>query len=333
MTTSRQAPEIINNPYGYSNKGQQTTAKPVQRTITGEIITNKHNPAYNPGYTGNDGAGPIHRSVTDSTGAVSTPNINNKSKSKPNPKGDWRVRLSLAPAADYFYNAANPGILAPLAETNGVIFPYTPSIDTIYEASYEEQQLTHSNYNGYFYKGSKPGIIAMTGTFTANSTEEANYLLAVIHFFKSVTKMFYGQDANRGLPPPVCFLNGMGAYQFNNHPVLVSQYMFKLPDDVDYIRAGNVSSGDTTVAKQRQRPERFNYTSWSRLESSGLFKGAINQLQTQPISSYSVDEPTYVPTRVDITLQMHPMQSREQMSNEFSLREFANGSLTKKGFF
>ena len=43
---------------------------------------------------------------------------------------DWRVRLSLAPNATYLYRASDPGLLAPLLPTNGVIFPYTPSIDT-----------------------------------------------------------------------------------------------------------------------------------------------------------------------------------------------------------
>ena len=69
-------------------------------------------------------------------------------------KKDWRVRLHLAPRADYLYMAANPGILAPLLKTNGLIFPYTPEIAVQYTANYSDYELTHSNYKGYFYKGS-----------------------------------------------------------------------------------------------------------------------------------------------------------------------------------
>jgi hypothetical protein len=72
-------------------------------------------------------------------------------------------------------------------------------------------------------------------TFTAQSTSEANYLLAVITFFKSVTKMFYGQDAERGAPPPLTYLSGLGEYQFNEHPCVITQFNYTLPGDVDYI--------------------------------------------------------------------------------------------------
>ena len=114
---------------------------------------------------------------------------------------DWRVRISLAQNSTYLYNAPSnqdgsggPGILAPLATTNGVIFPYTPNIETSYSATYGTTPLTHSNYKGQFYQNSSVGDVTIRGTFTAQDTREEQYLLAVIHFFRSVTKMFYGQD-------------------------------------------------------------------------------------------------------------------------------------------
>ena len=119
------------------------------------------------------------------------------------PNTDWRVTLRLAPGATYLYNAPNAGLLTPLKTTNGVIFPYTPSITTAYKANYSSYDLTHSNYRGYFYQNSYTDAINLTATFTAQSTADASYVLAVIHFFRSVTKMFYGQDAQRGSPPPL----------------------------------------------------------------------------------------------------------------------------------
>ena len=49
---------------------------------------------------------------------------------------DWRVRLRLAPQSDYLYNAPDPGILSPLKQTDGIIFPYTPQITQSHTARY-----------------------------------------------------------------------------------------------------------------------------------------------------------------------------------------------------
>jgi hypothetical protein len=154
---------------------------------------------------------------------------------------DWRFRISLAPDATYLYKSKaidgtpNAGILAPLAVTNGVIFPYSPMIQMSYTASYPSTELTHTNYKIYNYKGSSVEQISITGDFTAQDTTEANYMLAVIHFFRSVTKMFYGQDQNpqRGLPPPLVYLTGFGQYQFDHHPAVISSFSYNFPQDVD----------------------------------------------------------------------------------------------------
>ena len=54
---------------------------------------------------------------------------------------------------------------------------------------------------------------------------------------KSASKMFYGQDAQRGSPPPLLYLTGLGEYQFNEQPCVVSEFNLNLPSDVNYIRA------------------------------------------------------------------------------------------------
>jgi hypothetical protein len=89
--------------------------------------------------------------------------------------GDWRLRLRLAPQAKYLYNAPTPGILQPLKITDGVIFPYTPQINTSYKANYEQYDLVHSNYRGVYYKNSRVDDLNIRGTFTAQDTDEANY--------------------------------------------------------------------------------------------------------------------------------------------------------------
>jgi len=264
-----------------------------------------------------------------------TARLQNQNKAQ---AGDWRVRLSLAPTSNYLYNASDCGpLLWPLYNTNGVIFPYTPTIDTSYKANYAPYDLTHSNYRGYFYQNSYVDGINIKATFTAQDTAEANYLLAVIHFFRSVTKMFYGQDAERGSPPPLVFLSGLGDFQFNQHPCVVSQFNYNLPSDVNYIRAQNVANNGTNQLTARNRQTTLGNpvsNAIQRLSSlgQGIRPGALSA-PFAPQGSLAAANPTYVPTKMDISINLLPVQSRSQVSQLFSLKGFANGNLLKGGFW
>lgn len=251
-------------------------------------------------------------------------------------QGDWRVKLRLAPGANYLYKANDPGILWPLIETDGVIFPYTPRIDTSYRADYEAANLTHSNYRGYFYKSSYVDFVQINGTFTAQDTAEAEYLLAVITFFKSITKMFYGQDSQRGSPPPLVYLTGLGEYQFSEHPCVISQFNYNLPDNVDYIRARTAVVNATNLIAKRNRnsvPTNPISSAIQRLKTLGKIVNPGAVKNPPPPPTLGLNNPTYVPTKIDISLQLLPMQSRQQVSQQFSLKNFANGNLIKGGFW
>ena len=251
---------------------------------------------------------------------------------------DWRVRLRLAPNSNYLYNSSQPGLLAPLASstgTDGVIFPYTPAIDTAYKANYDTYDLTHSNYRGYFYKNSYVDVINIRAQFTAQDTVEANYLLAVIHFFRSATKMFYGQDALRGSPPPLVYLSGYGVSQFNEHPSVISQFNYSLPPDVDYIRAGStLSNGTNLLANRTRQPNPSNPLSAmaTRLLNNALTLGALDPRPSE-INGLDVNSVSYVPTKMEISITLLPMQSRSQVSKQFSLQGFANGNLLRAGYW
>jgi hypothetical protein len=255
--------------------------------------------------------------------------------------GDWRVKLSLAPGADYLYNASNPGILAPLSSqggTGGVIFPYMPAIDTSYHASYSSYDLTHSNYRGYFYQNSYTDNVRLRAQFTAQNTNEANYLLAVIHFFRSVTKMFYGANENtaRGSPPPLVYLTGLGSYQFSQHPCVVTNFDYNLPADVDYIRAlSNTNLGTNQQSQQtlQSTVPTNGSTSNYRLSSVNLPPGAMPTANPAPTTADLLSSPTYVPTKMEISITLLPIQSRQQVSQNFSLRDYASGTLLNGGFW
>ena len=143
-------------------------------------------------------------------------------------------------------------IMAPLQRIGGVLFPYTPSIQFGHKAQYENQHLIHTNYGVPIYQHSSVEI-SMTAEFTANTPAEAEYIVAMIHFFRSVTKMFYGQDQLAGTPPPVLSLTGHGPLLMDLIPVVITSFDYTLPTDVDYIScnvAGEKQRIPTTMTVQ-----------------------------------------------------------------------------------
>jgi len=266
-----------------------------------------------------------------------------QARNKQPASADWRVRLQLAPGATYLYQDLSPGILAPLAATDGVIFPYTPSIETSYNANYDTYDLTHSNFRGYFYKGSKVNDINIRAIFTAQDTREAGYMLAVIHFFRSVTKMFYGaNDPLRGAPPPLTYLTGLGQYQFNQHPCVVQSFNYSLPSEVDYIRAEAPNNNGTNLGIRRspggrQPPSDIRLGGTETKPPAGAqFKPGETSAAAAAALSQNVNnllQATYVPTKIEISLVLLPINTRSQVSQQFNMQGFANGQLLKAGFW
>ena len=239
---------------------------------------------------------------------------------------DWRVRLSLAQDSTYFYNNPDAGILKPLISTNGVIFPYTPAININYLANYEPASIVHNNYKVFQYSNSSVDSVTITCDFTAQDDGEANYMLAVIHFFRSLTKMFFGQDQQprAGTPPPLCYLTGIGTYQFSAHALAVSSFAYNLPNDVDYIS----TDGPITM----QAPTATNNLSSSLRLPPNVVPGGVAappMFEDRP----RADSRTWVPTKMQMVITCIPIMSRNEVSNEFSLRDYSNGSLIDRGFW
>jgi len=148
---------------------------------------------------------------------------------------DWRVRVSVGEKSRLFYKSSDPGIMKRLLDTSGAIFPYTPAITVSYSAGYSTQKNTHSNYPAFNYDSSEVQAIQISGEFTVQNQSEGEYLLAVIYFFRSAGKMFYGTGDLAGNPPPVLFLNGYGRDYFPNVPCVLTSFSHIMPSDVDYM--------------------------------------------------------------------------------------------------
>ena len=236
----------------------------------------------------------------------------------PNAENDWRVRVSLPPGSDYFYNdpmhQKATDLLAPLrtmpsanfisgtggmfqsqllnalsSSRIGVVFPYTPTIAMTHTATYSTTELTHNNYKQHNYHHSDVGPISITADFTVQNVNEGQYLMAAIYFFRACTKMFFGADPNAGNPPPIVYLNGYGQYYLPNVPCVVTSFQHTMPNDCDYM---DIPEPAATATGRR-----------NRLNSTRL------------------------PTTSSLVLQLQPVYSRYAQSQGFSLNDFAAGAL------
>jgi hypothetical protein len=131
---------------------------------------------------------------------------------------------------------ADAGVLAPLSDTNGVIFPYTPSVHFANKANYQQVSPTHANTDYWVYQNSPAISVTIEGQFTAQTEDEAKYLLAAAHFFRAATKMRFGaKDPDRGFGPPVLKLYGYGTMTLKALPIVIINFQEDLPNNVNYV--------------------------------------------------------------------------------------------------
>ena len=225
------------------------------------------------------------------------------------PQQDFRARLqpkSLTNCEDILGKRGDPtNLLNPLYSTNGVLFPYTPSVSSGNAAEYDPTSFIHSDFGYNAYVRSYPKPISISAEFTAQTNDEALYLLSVIHFFRSVTKMYFGVNPYKkaGTPPPVLIFNYLGDYMFNNVPVVVKSFDMTLEANVDYVP---VFTGKNTF---------FSRPSFG----VGLPPGSSN--------GYS-----YVPTHLNVTVDLDTQYTPITIRNEFNLDKFRAGQLVNKGY-
>ena len=248
---------------------------------------------------------------------------------------DWRVRLSLADNATIFYKdtSTQNSIMAPLIETNGVIWPYTPSIQVSHVANYSTAVLTHSNYSAHFYNNSDVNDITVSGEFTVQSVEEGQYLMAAIYFLRASTKMFFGQGTNMGNPPPILFLDGYGSHYFPHVPCVITNFTHNLSNDVDYLQVPitQTSLEDVTLTAPDNPnggggPSLYDYgTGDLKAVSFAPNFGSKKATSTQKFTS--IVSTTRVPTASTVSVTLRPVYSRKNLHDRFNLNDFAQGKL------
>jgi hypothetical protein len=235
------------------------------------------------------------------TGKAPDVKINTPKTVKANAQ-DWRVKIQLPPSSGLSYGSDNP-LLNILSNSDGLVFPYTPSVSVTHTARYQEQALTHSNYKNYFYEGSHVEAITIAGDFTVQNHAEALYVLAAIYFLRSCTKMFWGNETHAGNPPPIVYLDGYGDYYFPHVSCVVTSFQHTMPADVDYMEVA-YSQGQNT----------------STLGTS--------------VAGTSTRQVARIPVNSQLSVTLQPVYSRKNIKNNMSLSAFSQGKLLKgKGGF
>jgi len=133
---------------------------------------------------------------------------------------------------------AGSELLQPLLETGGgILFENTPNISIAYGAQYSPVELTHTNYDYQSYGKTSVTNVTVVSKFTARTLYEADYMLGVLHFLRTFSKMGFGEnDPYRGNPPAIMKFSAYGAYMINNTPVAIRNFTLQLPEHVDYVQ-------------------------------------------------------------------------------------------------
>ena len=98
---------------------------------------------------------------------------------------DWRLRLSL-PSSFRKQASQETDLLAPLIKTNGMVFPYTPTVLVSQSANYQQIQPVHTNYPYYSYQNSQVDQMTITADFYVQNAAEARYWVACIHYLSLI---------------------------------------------------------------------------------------------------------------------------------------------------
>jgi len=192
---------------------------------------------------------------------------------------DWRVRINCN------FGLFGEGAFSLLQETNGVVWPFNPSITIATKANYSPLDPVHNNYPFHAYKSSSVDDIQISGEFSCETEQDAAYWIQATTFFKASTKMFFGRSANAGNPPVICNLSGYGPGVLNSIPVIVKSFSVDLPEDVNYIKC----------------------------------------------TSNNFGQATWVPILSKISVTVSPIYNRSRL-RQFSLQEYASGSMSAKGY-
>ena len=140
------------------------------------------------------------------------------------------------------------GVLRPLLEDRGVVFPYTPTIQFSHNANYGAYEVQGSVYQQNYYMNTANPTINVTALFSSNTIDEAKHTAAALQFFKSCTKSDFGVQSQEtaGTPPPILKFSAYGLIHASHVPVILRNFSYTLVEDSDYVDV-DIENGESVT--------------------------------------------------------------------------------------
>lgn len=200
--------------------------------------------------------------------------------------------------------------LWPIVQTGGLVAHYSPTISENITVNYSTSgEIVHSNESFNVYKSTENRRIEIGEmTFTADTTENARYVLAVIHFFRSYSLMDQGRGRT-GKPPSPMWISAYGPGAFDRVPALLSSGSLNWPNNVDYVAVTN--SPSKTSLKETPRGSNGVPVPLSRPETQ--LSGDV----------------TWVPIKMTVSMSFIVQHSPKYWLG-FNLTDFKNGRMLSK---
>lgn len=131
--------------------------------------------------------------------------------------------------------ASTQDALQPILQTQGLVFPYNPTISEGIQINYDSMELTHSNESFFSYRSTENVRITISDcVWTCDTFENAVYTLSVLHFLRSYSFMDFGMGRS-GKPPSPMWFSAYGNFAYNRIPCLLEKADWSFPKDIDYV--------------------------------------------------------------------------------------------------
>ena len=216
--------------------------------------------------------------------------------------------------------------------TDGLIWPYTPTISYTHNIDYQPIATVHANQDFHVYSRTPAVELQVSGDFSVQNQVEGRYALAAIHFLRTMAKMNFGdKDPAAGTPPPVLLFNAYGPFVFKDVPVIVKNFTAEFPDSVDYVQVFVQGLTTTTTRVVDQR-----FTIVPNDDELGLPRPSTLQIiEENPRDVLNTARNGYtvwLPSVFKISANLVVQHTPKELRSRFELPRFRDGDIKQKDF-
>lgn len=256
--------------------------------------------------------------------------------------------VSLRPKAAAGNRVYGNGLLKPLKDAGGLIWPYTPSITYQHPITYTPVEVTHANQDFHIYSRTPAVKLQVSGDFTVQNQTEGAYALAALHFLRTMAKMHFGEtDPNAGVPPPVLLFNAYGPFVFKDVPVIVTDFNMDFGNEVDYVQV-TVSGTQTEITQTRAAipavPAIPGVSQTIPASNDGAGTPSFELLVSRPqdaraaipaqtrTTTAPVTYTVWLPSQFKLSCGLMVQHTPQELRKRFNLPAYINGAPNQKDF-